>query len=101
MLPDLLVQSLLQTNTNPFYHILPFTVFGLFLTLYTKEIVRTTIIFIIISIYSEVLQLYSPRVFGFEWLDIVLNLVGCGIGMSLVFGLKLINGGTAFRKGEI
>ena len=100
MLPDLLVQALLQVKTNPWYHIVMFTVFGLFLTLYTKEVIRTAIIFIIISIFAEVLQLSYSRVFTFEKMDMVWNFIGCGLGMSLAFCLIVSNGGHAFPKGE-
>ena len=100
MLPDLLTQSLLQVNTNPWYHIIVFTVFGLFLTLFSKEIIRTVIIFIIISIYAEALQSYYPRVFGFEWMDMVWNFLGCVVGMSLAFLVLVSNGGLAFPKVE-
>jgi VanZ family protein len=100
MLPDLLVQSLLQVKTNPWYHVFAFTLFGLVLTLCIKEVIRTVIIFIIVSIFAEVLQLYYPRVFMFEWVDIVWNFLGCGFGMSLAFLILVSNGGHAFPKGE-
>lgn len=100
MLPDLLVQILLDVKTNPWHHVLLFTLIGLLLTLYTKEVIRTVIIFIIISIFAEVLQLYYPRIFTFEGMDIVWNFLGCGLGMSLAFLSLVRNGGNAFPKGE-
>ena len=85
MLLDQLLQ--LQIQTNPWYHIVTFTIFGFIFTLYVKEITRSIIIFAILSIYAEVLQIFFPRVFGFEAMDIVWNFFGCLIGMSVCYAI--------------
>ena len=96
----MLLEQLLQIQTSFWHHIIAFTMFGFLLTLWSKEFFRTTIIFIIISCYAEALQLYFPRVFTFEWVDIVWNIVGCLLGSSLADCIIVANGGKAFPKRE-
>ena len=96
----MLLEQLLQIQTNLWYHIVVFTVFALLLTLWTKELIRTFIILAIISCYAEFLQILFPRVFTFEWMDIMWNILGCLLGMSLAFCTLVANGGHAFPKGE-
>ena len=77
MLPDLL------TQTSPWHHVIAFTIFGFILMMIVKEFIRTIIVFVIISIFAESLQIFLPFNFVFELMDIVWNFLGCMMGMSL------------------
>ena len=96
----MLLDQLLQIQTNLWHHLITFTTISLLLTLWSKELTRTALILIIISCYAEFLQLCFPRIFTFEWMDIGWNILGCMLGMSLAFATLAANGGRAFPKTE-
>jgi len=85
---------------GPFPHMMLFLTIACVLGWWTKEIVTTFIILIVLSIGAECLQMYFPRMFNFEFLDILWNIIGSLIGLTLVqLALFISSGWIAREKG--
>ena len=84
--------------SGPFPHIMLFLTIACMLSWWTKEIRATLILLVLMSIGGECLQLYFPRVFSFEFADIIWNITGSVIGVILTQIALFLCGGWIARE---